>query len=399
MTRLRLTLEVARWEFWRFFKIKDKIIGILVMIAVVAAFAGVRALLTNTEGPEARIVVLDSDYLELEPSAESHLQIVPQSEQDLTEDELRSAVASGELDGLLAIRTHDQAELFVSKAPSWKSELNTLLTVARREAKIKAAGLSEETLQTVLAPVQLDVQYDESGGSPAGVGETVFAIVFVSLMLMGVITGNAYLFTGITAEKTQRVTEQVVSAISPQTWIDGKILGLSAIALVSVLNMVIGSLLSLGVLNLLGTSIDVPFSVVSPMLAIQFLIMTILGFFFWFAFFAAIAATIDDPNTSARSSFMLFPLLPLAAAFGVLSNPDSWIMKLLGIIPLTAPAVMPARLVMTDVAVWEFLLAVGLLFASIWGLRRIAGKVFSLGILMHGKEPSWREMWRCLRTA
>ena len=218
-------------------------------------------------------------------------------------------------------------------------------------------------------------------------------------MLMGVITGNAYLFTGITAEKTQRVTEQVVSAISPQTWIDGKILGLSAIALVSVLNMVIGSLLSLGVLNLLGTSIDVPFSVVSPMLAIQFLIMTILGFFFWFAFFAAIAATIDDPNTSARSSFMLFPLLPLAAAFGVLSNPDSWIMKLLGIIPLTAPAVMPARLVMTDVAVWEFLLAVGLLFASICGLRRIAGKVFSLGILMHGKEPSWREMWRCLRTA
>ena len=60
---------------------------------------------------------------------------------------------------------------------------------------------------------------------------------------------------------------------------------------------------------------------------------------------------------------------------------------------------LPARLVLTDVAWWEVPVAVLLLLAAVALLRRAAGKVFALAMLMYGKEPTWREVWRWAREA
>ena len=57
------------------------------------------------------------------------------------------------------------------------------------------------------------------------------------------------------------------------------------------------------------------------------------------------------------------------------------------------------RLLLADVAPWEVPLALVLLLLTIWLLRRAAGKIFATGILMYGKEPSLREIWRWAREA
>ena len=59
-------------------------------------------------------------------------------------------------------------------------------------------------------------------------------------MLTGILLGNSYLFIAITGEKAQRITEQIITAITPQSWIDGKILGLAVLALVHLLSYVLG---------------------------------------------------------------------------------------------------------------------------------------------------------------
>jgi ABC-2 type transport system permease protein len=51
------------------------------------------------------------------------------------------------------------------------------------------------------------------------------------------------------------------------------------------------------------------------------------------------------------------------------------------------------------VAAWEVLVAVGLLLVTIWLLRKAAARIFRLAMLMHGKEPSLREMARWLYEA
>jgi ABC-2 type transport system permease protein len=49
------------------------------------------------------------------------------------------------------------------------------------------------------------------------------------------------------------------------------------------------------------------------------------------------------------------------------------------------------------VPAWEVALAIVLLMGAVWILRRLAGKVFHLGMLMYGKEPSWGEVRRWMR--
>lgn len=65
--------------------------------------------------------------------------------------------------------------------------------------------------------------------------------------------------------------------------------------------------------------------------------------------------------------------------------------------PPFSASVLPARMLLDQVPAWEIALAVVLLAGAVWLLRRAAGKVFHLGMLMYGKEPSWGEVRRWMR--
>jgi len=84
------------------------------------------------------------------------------------------------------------------------------------------------------------------------------------------------------------------------------------------------------------------------------------------------------------------------AAFAV-KDPDSAISQALSMFPLTSPAALACRLVLTEVPGWQIVTAFLLILGCIWLLRRAAGKIFHLGVLMYGKEPGLREMIRWLR--
>jgi ABC-2 type transport system permease protein len=300
---------------------------------------------------------------------------------------------------VLVLHGSDSAELVVHRSPPWRGELQALLNAARHQSRLRSVDLTPEELADLLAPVRIALTYQGAEGRLPGRAERVAAGMAIALMLMGVFVGTAYLFSGITGEKQLRVTELVVSAISPQAWIDGKILGLSALSLVLVLNYAVSTVLVLGMSHLFGPGIAIPGAAVRPAFLAQFVVLGVLGFFFWFAFFAAIAATIDDPNSSARTTWLLFPVLTLGVAFLAVRQPDALVFRVLGVLPFTSPTVLPARWMLSEVALWEFLVAVALLVPSIWLLRRAAGKIFALGMLTYGKEPEWREMWRWVKEA
>jgi ABC-2 type transport system permease protein len=204
------------------------------------------------------------------------------------------------------------------------------------------------------------------------------------------------MLVSVTAEKQLRVTEQVISAIPAQTWIDGKILGISAVALVNVLLF-----LASGALWILGRSFATGsgFSIgaIEPTAILWIILFAVLGFAFWLSVFGVIAATIDDPNTSTRGPLMFLPAMFSVAGFMIVRNPDSTFARIVGQLPLTSSSVMPARIALTDVPIWEILLSAGLLLGGVMLARRAAGKVFSVAMLMYGKEPSWGEIRRWVR--
>ncbi|MGH9871263.1 MAG: ABC transporter permease [Pyrinomonadaceae bacterium] len=310
---------------------------------------------------------------------------------------LRESVGRRELNGLLIIKSVDSGELVTYRDQLWMNQFGNLLTTARSHARLAELNLGLKEFETVIAPFEIATSYPDVSSQPSGRVEKVYAGAFMCLMILAIFACYQYQFTSITGEKHLRVTEQIVSAISPQVWMDGKILGISAIGLALIVVYGSVSLLISGFAWwLAGFNLTQLLTLANPLLTLMLLALALLGILFWNCFFAAIAATVDDPNTSSRSVLMFLPFLPVTITLAGLRNPDSTIMKVLGMFPITSPAALSARLVVGEVQAWEVCVALGLLLGTIWLLRRAAAKIFRLAMLMYGKEPSLAELGRWL---
>ena len=393
MSQLTRIAQVARWEFLRYFKIKDFALTFFLIVGIMVGVEAFTQFASKPEVDEVTIGIVGEEHMPFEAGKNGRFLFRADG---ASEDQLRGELQDKKIDGILVFRSPDQADLIVRSQVGWREALGNLLTEWRRNNRLKETGVSALQLADLVSPFAMSLRYaDESraaSASPTGVA------IMIGLMLMGLFVGMSYLFVGITGEKTQRVTEQIVAALPPQTWIDGKIVGLSFLVFVSILVYAASFIAAAGANALLfGEEFEVPQMIADPGLFVAVLLLALLGFFLWFTFFALIASTINDPNTSARSVFLFLPILTLGAAFAGIQNPDAVWMKVMGFFPPTAPTVMSVRMVLGEVAMWELPLTLALMTVTILLLRRAAGKVFSLGMLMYGKEPSFVEMVRWVR--
>lgn len=395
MRSLRLKLAVAIWEFRRFYKLRDQLISLFLALIGGAFGFGVQHFVAKSAGA-ARVAVLHAELLpDVNLSAPARFKLEPHDTAD--EQKLRDAVGLKDLDGLLIIHSLDSVELLVLNEPVWLNDLHLALSEARSRAKLRAASVTPQVLRDAGQLIPLSVVYHEAGRQASSRAEKAAAGIFIALTCLGVFLGMASFFTGITGEKQLRVTEQVVAAISPQTWVDGKLLGLTAAAFGTLLTYGAAMTVFLALLKLSGMDFPIPWAAIRPDKLAFFLLLSVLGIFFWNCVFAAIAVTINDPNSSTRSSLMFLPMMFVGMGFPGLQKPDAPVMRALAVLPGTSPTVMTARLVLSEVAPWEVTTAVLLLVLTILVLRRIAGKVFAAGILHTGKELSIAEAWRALR--
>lgn len=398
MSNLRIVFEITKWEFARWFKMKDQLLSLVVSCAMGFMIWGGMALLNRADKDPVTLPVLNSSILSITTPEGSRLAFQPVSAD--SEQVLREAVRRREIDGFLILLSIDTADLVVSRQPSWKHELDQVLTQARLEEKIRLLGVTTHQVADALLPFAVNVVFDENAKKPMGSAEKIAAGIVIGLMLIGVFISFAYQFVTITGEKQLRVTEQIISAVSPQQWIDGKIVGLSAFAFLSTMTYVLSILLFIGISGIFGEGISIPVEVTDPSIIAALALLGLGGYLFWNNFFAALAATINDPNTSARSSMILLPVIAtIGAGLLALKNPDSILVQALAIFPATAPAALSSRLVLTETSAWEVIVSCLLLMISIWIMRTAAGKVFHLGILMYGKEPSLKELLRWMREA
>ncbi len=375
-------LTVAAWEYNRFFKWKDVLKGLFWTVIVGAlSFFGTTWLLSDSS-KVVKIVIVE--YGPYESVAIQHPSFEFLHIHDVQDD--------NDVDGTLRILSADSAIVSLEGQRGWTSELQSMLDGLRTDLKRAEVGLSAEQYDAIGAGITL-VQDIEN--APDRARSTKFIAAFsILFVLMAVFLSFAYQFTAITGEKTLRITEQIVAAISPQSWMDGKILGISAIGISYV---ILYSLLSVGVTFVIflftGGDIVAVLASLQPALVITFLTFALLGILMWNAFMAAVAATIDDPNSSQRSGLMMAPIIPVMFAILTVVNPDTGAVAFMSHLPLTSYAVMPARMVLGQVPVWEVALSLILLAATAWFFRVLAGRIFRTAMMIHGKEPSYKEMW------
>lgn len=399
MTRWQQTWEVARWEFTRFVKWKQQLIGFAILLVMGFGGGFVGRTIAKAEQKPRMVAVVGGELLGFPlPDAKP---VAWDSSEVWTAASASTALADKRLSGVLLVSSALEAELMIRSQAEWAETLESALTAARQSALLARLVASSPEGASLMTPLAFRTTLTDAKAqrTERSTRITAIAILFIGFTL--VMGGFGTLFTGITGEKQQRVTEQLVAIVPPQVWMDGKIIGLTGAALVGTGITTIGLYGVFKVLPLaLGRS-SFPMPSVAGDLGVLALIVliTLIGVVLWFSMMAAVAATIDDPNSSTRTLLLFAPMLPIFIAFGMTSKLDSPAAQVLGIFPLTSSAVMPMRLAVTTVAWWEVLLALLLLVATTWLFRRVAGKVFAAGMLMYGKEPTLRETLRWMRES
>ena len=396
-SHIAAVITVALWEFGRFFRWRDQLLalGLALVGACIGYFSS--KIIAADKPKAATVAVINTTGIVVASPPGARVNLIPPGTFD--EAGLRQQVQDGKLDGLLIWKEKLSAEVVVKKEPPWKAELEQLITQSKTSAEVIRTGVAVAAVSDILNPVKLEVKYFDDTQARRNKLAKVAAGVCVGGVVFGTFFALAFLFTGITGEKQQRVTEQIVSAIGPQAWIDGKVLGVSMTAVAQITTY---GLIGVGLLAAFmlwrGKNPALLFEGFSPTVALIAVVMGVGSLALWNCFFAGVAATINDPNTSAKSGLMFLPMLPTAFGFAALNNPDSTLMKVTTLLPGTSSAVLPARMAMTEVHPWEIAVAILLLAIAIWVMRLLAGRIFAAGILMHGKEPSIKEMWRWLTT-
>jgi ABC-2 type transport system permease protein len=300
------------------------------------------------------------------------------------------------------------------------------------DQKLYAEGINPQVLREIRTDVTIQsITLGDLGEEKINNANVNYAIGFLSGILIYIfifVYGNQ-IMQGVIEEKSTRIVEILVSSLRPFQLMMGKIVGIGAVGLTQFLIWVVlvGTLSSvvMGVLGLqmpqqqamemvnpefaqatpdaseLADIIQVVSGINFVALVASFIVYFLGGYLLYGALFAAIGSAVDAPSDAQQ---FMFPItIPLLVAYMglfvfVLQDPNSSTSFWLSIIPLTSPIAMMGR-ISYGVPFWELamsmtLLALGFLFTT-W----LAGKVYRIGILMHGTKPSYKMLWKWIKTS
>jgi len=135
------------------------------------------------------------------------------------------------------------------------------------------------------------------------------------------------------------------------------------------------------------------------LMLVSFIIFFIGGYFLYSSLYAAIGAAVDSETDSQQ--FLLPIIMPLMLAvyigfFTVINDPHGTVATVFSIIPFTSPIVMLMRIPF-GVPVWQLILSIVLLFATFALVVWFASKIYRVGILMYGKKPTWKELYKWMK--
>ncbi|WP_367754747.1 ABC transporter permease [Flavobacterium sp. WC2430] len=349
---------------------------------------------------------------------------------------LKDSITNESYEGLLIIPKSTNITDFESKiqfisnsSPSISFIENVQDVISNKITKINLENAHLDTLAIKKAQSVVNISLAKASGeeSVKGLNEIKIAIGggFGYLIMMFIIIYGNMVMRSVIEEKTNRIIEIIISSVKPFQLMIGKIIGTSLAGILQfVIWAVIGLSLMFAASLFFGVNVG-PTAKVPPELMQQaqqefagtaqmyikelwnlpianillgFVVYFIGGYFLYSSFYAAIGAAVDNQTDSQQ--FLLPIIMPLMLSvyvgfFSVIHDPHGTIAVVFSMIPLTSPIVMLMRIPF-GVPLWQIAISVTLLFATFFGVVWFAAKIYRVGILMYGKKPTWKELYKWL---
>lgn len=307
----------------------------------------------------------------------------------------------------------------------------------------KLAAYDVPELETIIADVEQDFTLQTRKWSDDGTdtessfdAAMIIGLAFTLLIYMFVMTYGSMVMQGVMEEKTNRIIEVMVSSVKPFQLMMGKILGvllvgLTQIAIWGIMLVILISAIAYAfggdaAAEVLAQSqqASAPTAVVASQpaatpadaaapsydilsqvsgipvveVAIMFVLYFLGGYLLYASLFAACGAAVNSPEDSSQfmMPLLLIMIFALYGALGSMENTNGPLAFWASLFPFTSPIVMMIR-VPFDIPLWQELLSLVILYATAIFFVWVGARIYRVGILMYGKKPTLRELWKWLR--
>ncbi|WP_310554397.1 ABC transporter permease [Flavobacterium sp.] len=351
--------------------------------------------------------------------------------------QLAKDTASKNYEGLIFIpkvaniqELSEKVQYISDDSPSMKFIITTEKVINNKLTQANLAVLGFDNDKIEKAEVSSNIHLTKFSGEDTikGINEMKIAIggAFGYLIMMFIVIYGNFVMRSVIEEKTSRIIEIIISSVKPYQLMMGKIIGNSLAGILQfAIWAIVGGILMFSISAFFGIQTGAESSVDPEMvgkvqeglgitiqsyvkeilnlplgtLISSFIIYFIGGYFLYSSFYAAIGAAVDSETDSQQ--FLLPIIMPLILGvyigfFTVVNDPHGTVAIIFSMVPLTSPIVMLMRIPF-GVPWWQLAISITLLFATFLGVVWFAAKIYRVGILMYGKKPTWKELYKWLQ--
>lgn len=307
-----------------------------------------------------------------------------------SEEEARKDLIRGRIDGYYVI---DENYIDNGKITGYTKKASP---AARKilEKKLIKAMLAGKVDDRVVKRVVEGSNYKEYRVGAKGEVEErnfmsfIIPVGFAVLLLTSILTSSSYLLQGIAEEKESRIMEILLSSVTAEELLSGKLLGLGLLGLMQISFWIA-----------IAFPLAASFAVLSPSVFVIALAYFILGYAFYASLISCIAAV--SPTLKDAQQMLGFVIIPLifSMMFGEVTavNPSSPVSLVLSYLPFTSPIEIPLRFAVSEIEGYEIVISMLVLVVSAFITVRIASKLFGLFALSYTK-PKIGDVLRAIRS-
>ncbi len=330
------------------------------------------------------------------------------------EEALARSVEERSLGGVLvlddATLESGHARLLTRRTPGPATLFSVQQAVARAALETRL-GDSDEVggaFEALLAGGSLEIRRvgaDPAEGVNARAGSAAGFVGAFLLYMILLLYGSAVM-RSVLEEKSGRMVEIVLSALRPRDLMLGKILGVGAVGMTQLAVWLVLGVAAVRLLpeRLLGSvaGVEAGLAAVLPSagLIVQLLAFFLLGYLLYASLYAAVGAVCsrEEEVQQAQLPVTLLLVVPVVILPAVMNDPSGALGRSLALVPFFAPVLQFARSAAGAAAPWEVGASLLLMALAVPVVAAVAGRVYRVGLLMQGKRPDPRTLWRMIRA-
>lgn len=351
----------------------------------------------------------------------------------------KKKVEEGDYYGALYIPKQDSLEVlansieFFSKdSPSMSIILNIEGKVDKKLQNEKLTKFGIDLTQIKASKIASDIKmFNFSGekssklinGLKIGLGGLAGYLLMMFVMIYG-----TSVMRSVIEEKTSRIIEIIVSSVKPFQLMLGKIIGNASAGLLQffiwgilffVLSLIVSSVFGVNMMEMQTAKVSAEqmeavqkvaggkgemiiqeiFKLPLLKMFLLFIFYFLGGYMLYSSLFAAVGAAVDNETDTQQFMMPIMSPLILGVYVGfatVMNDPHGPVSVIFSYIPFTSPIVMLMRIPF-GVAWWEIVISMLLLVVTFMVIVWIAAKIYRVGILMYGKKPTYKDLWKWIR--